>query len=138
MQKIKDTPNVTIFTIATGALQNELQDAYGQQGGLRRLDILQAQNQLQTIAKMTGGLYFSPLFEGALPDVFAQINNSIRNEYVLTYRPTNTKNDGSYRHIKVLLVDQEGKPLKMQDEKHHQLKYDVMARDGYKAALPVQ
>lgn len=138
MQKIKETPNVTIFTIGTGALRNELRDAYGQQGGLQRLDILQAQNQLQTMAKMTGGLYFNPLFEGALPDIFAQINNSIRNEYVLTYRPTNTKNDGSYRHIKVLLVDQEGKPLKMQDEKHHQLKYDVIARDGYNAALPVQ
>lgn len=138
MTKIKDTPNVTIFTIGTGALSNELGDAYGQQSGLQRLDVLQAQNQLQTMAKMTGGLYFNPLFEGALPDIFAQINNSIRNEYVLTYRPTNTKNDGGYRHIKVVLVDNEGKPLKMQDEKKHQLKYSVIARDGYKAALPVQ
>lgn len=138
MDKIKATPNVTIFTIGTGALQNELRDAYGQQGPMQRLDMLQAQNQLQTMAKMTGGLYFDPLFEGALPDVFAQINNSIRNEYVLTYRPTNTKNDGGYRHIRVLLVDKEGKPLKMQDEKGHPLKYTVIARDGYRAKLPVE
>ena len=138
MDKIKATPNVTIFTIGTGALQNELRDAYGQQGPMQRLDMLQAQNQLQTMAKMTGGLYFDPLFEGALPDVFAQINNSIRNQYVLTYRPTNTKNDGGYRHIKVLLVDKEGKPLKMQDEKGRPLKYTVIARDGYRAKLPVE
>jgi VWFA-related protein len=138
MVKIKNTPNVTIFTIGTGALQNELRDDYGRQGPIERMDVLQAQNQLRTIAKMTGGLYFDPLFQGALPDVFAQINNSIRNQYVLTYRPTNTKNDGSYRHIKVLLVDNEGKPLHMQDEKKHSLKYTVIARDGYKAKLPVE
>lgn len=138
MMKIKNTPNVTIFTIGTGALVNELRDAYGAQGPLERMDVLQAQNQLRTIAKMTGGLYFDPLFQGALPDVFAQINNSIRNEYVLNYRPTNAKNDGSYRHIKVLLVDNEGKPLQMQDEKKHALKYTVIARDGYQAKLPVE
>ena len=138
MVKIKNTPNVTIFTIGTGALVNELRDDYGAQGPIERMDVLQAQNQLRTIAKMTGGLYFDPLFQGALPDVFAQINNSIRNQYVLTYRPTNTKNDGSYRHIKVLLVDNEGKPLHMQDEKKHSLKYTVIARDGYKAKLPVE
>jgi VWFA-related protein len=138
MAKIKNTPNVTIFTIGTGALVNELRDAYGAQGPIERMDVLQAQNQLRTIAKMTGGLYFDPLFQGALPDVFAQINNSIRNQYALTYRPTNAKNDGSYRHIKVLLVDNEGKPLQMQDEKKHPLKYTVIARDGYKAKLPVE
>ena len=53
---------------------------------------------------------FSPIFQGELPDVFSQINDSIRNQYVLTYRPTNNKNDGSYRKIKVLLVDNEGHP----------------------------
>ena len=87
---------------------------------------------------MTGGLSFSPLFQGELPDDFAQINNSIRNQYVLTYRPTNTKNDGTYRRIKVVLMDNEGHPLQMQDEKGHPLKYSVIARDGYKAQLPVQ
>ena len=66
---------------------------------------------------MTGGLSFSPIFQGELPDNFGQINNSIRNQYVLTYRPTNNKNDGSYRKFKVLLVDNEGHPLQMQDEK---------------------
>ena len=100
---------------------------------MRELNYLQAQNQLKTFAAMTGGLSFSPLFQGELPDDFAQINNSIRNQYVLTYRPTNTKNDGSYRKIKVLLVDNEGHPLQMQDEKGKPLKYSVIARDGYNA-----
>ena len=100
---------------------------------MRQLDYLQAQNQLKTFASMTGGLSFSPIFQGELPDIFAQINNSIRNQYILTYRPTNNSNDGSYRKVKVSLVDNEGKPLQMQDEKHKPLKYSIIARDGYNA-----
>ena len=134
LAKVKATPNVTIFTIGTGALINEM----GGGGGMRELNYLQAQNQMKTFAAMTGGLSFAPLFQGELPDDFNQINASIRNQYLLTYRPTNPANDGSYRKIKVVLVDNEGHPLQMQDEKGKPLKYSVIARDGYNAALPVQ
>ena len=48
------------------------------------------------------------------------------------------KNDGSYRKVKVLLVDNEGHPLRMQDEKGKPQKYSVIARDGYNAKLPVE
>ena len=134
LAKVKATPNVTIFTIGTGALLNEL----GAGGGMRELNYLQAQNQMKTFAAMTGGLSFAPIFQGELPDDFAQINNSIRNQYVLTYRPTNPTNDGSYRKIKVVLVDNEGHPLQMQDEKGKPLKYSVIARDGYNAKRAVE
>ncbi len=139
LAKIKATPNVTIFTIGTGAFVNEMYGGRGGMGGaIRDLNYLQAQNQLKTFASMTGGMSFSPIFQGELPDIFSQINDSIRNQYVLTYRPTNNKNDGSYRKIKVLLVDNEGHPLQMQDEKHKPLKYSVIARDGYKAKQQVE
>jgi VWFA-related protein len=138
LAKIKATPNVTIFTIGTGALVREMADASGAMGPVTRLDYLQADNQMKTFAAMTGGMSFNPMFQGALPEIFAQINDSIRNQYVLTYRPTNNKNDGTYRKIKVNLVDNEGHPLQMQDEKHKPLKYSVIARDGYRAKLPVE
>src|ERR1700733_2852423 len=139
LAKVKTTPNVTIFTIGTGAFLNEVGGGRGGMGGgMRDLDYLQAQNQLKTFASMTGGLSFSPVFQGELPDIFAQINDSIRNQYVLTYRPTNNKNDGSYRKVKVLLVDNEGHPLRMQDEKGKPQKYSVIARDGYNAKPPVE
>ncbi len=139
MAKIKATPNVTIFTVETGAFLNEMYGGRGGlSGGMRDLNYLQAENQMKTFASMTGGLSFSPVFEGALPDVFADINNSIRNQYVVSYRPTNTKNDGTYRRVQVLLVDNEGHPLQMQDEKHKPVKYTVITRDGYRAKLPVE
>jgi hypothetical protein len=81
---------------------------------------------------------FFPRFEAEMPEIFTQINQSIRNQYVLTYRPSNTKLDGTYRRLRVELVDEEGHPLRMEDEKHKPLKYDIISRDGYKASEPVQ
>ena len=56
----------------------------------------------------------------------------------LIYRPSNAMQDGSYRKLRVELVDDEGQPLRMQDEKHKQLKYDIIARDGYRAKQEVE
>jgi VWFA-related protein len=134
MKKISATPDVTIFTVSTGGLVRAMSSG----SGPRHMDYLQADNEMKTIAAMTGGMHFQPVFQGELPDIFGQINESIRNQYVLTYKPTNTKNDGSYRKVKVYLVDNEGKPMRMQDEKGKPLKYSVVARDGYKAKLPVE
>jgi VWFA-related protein len=138
MAKIKATPNVTIYTISTGGLARELSDARGGMSGSTRMNYLQADNQMRTFAQMTGGASYQPLFQGELPDIFSQINESIRTQYVLTYKPTNSTNDGTYRKVKIYLVDNEGKPLKMQDEKGKPLKYSIIARDGYRAKLPVE
>lgn len=139
LQKIKATPNVTIFAVGTGQFARIVSEGRGfGGGGSREIDYLQADNQLSSFARMTGGQAFFPRFEGEMPDIFHEINDSIRNQYALTYRPTNSKQDGTYRKIQVELVDDEGNPLRMQDEKHKPLKYDVIARDGYRAKLPVE
>jgi len=138
LQKIKATPNVTIFSVGTGQTVRMMADAAGMMGPIRNLDYLQADNQMTTFARMTGGQAFFPRFAGEMPDIFHQINDTIRSQYELTYKPTNAKQDGTYRKLRVELVDNEGQPLKMQDEKHHPLKYDVIARDGYKAKNEVE
>ena len=138
LAKIKATPNVTIFSVGTGQAARITGNA--RQGGMfgpKEIDYLQADNQMSTFARMTGGMSFFPRFQGEMPDIFHSINDSIRNQYVLTYSPTNAKQDGSYRKIRVELVDNEGQPLKMQDEKKHPMKYDIIARDGYKAKQQV-
>jgi VWFA-related protein len=139
LAKIKATPDVTIYTISTGGFAREMGEARGGGGfGSTHMDYLQGDNEMRTFAQMTGGVNYKPIFQGELPDIFTQINESIRNQYVLTYKPTNTKNDGAYRKVKVYLVDKEGRPLKMQDEKGRPVKYSIVARDGYRAQLPVQ
>ncbi len=138
LQKIKATPNVTIFSIGTGQTARIMADGRGGMGPIREMDYLQADNQMTTFARMTGGQAFFPRFVGEMPDIFHQINDSIRNQYVLSYHPTNTKQDGTYRKLRVELVDNEGHPLRMQDEKHKPLKYDIIARDGYRAKQEVE
>ncbi len=140
LQKVKSTRDVTIFCVGTGQTARLTGNA-GQGGGVfapHEIDYLQADNQLSTFARMTGGRAFFPRFEGEMPDIFHEINNSIRNQYALSYRPTDAKQDGTYRKIRVELVDGEGHPLQMQDEKHHNLKYDIVARDGYRAKQEVE
>lgn len=136
LQKIKATPNVTIFTVGTG--QNIRLQAEGHMGPIRELDYLQADNQMTTFARMTGGMAFFPRFTGEMPEIFHTINDTIRNQYQITYRPTNSAQDGTYRKLRVELVDAEGQPLRIQDEKHKPLKYDVIARDGYRAKPKVE
>jgi VWFA-related protein len=139
LAKIKATPNVTIFTMSTGGFVRAMTEGRGGMGAqIRDMNYLQADNEMTTFARMTGGMHFEPRFEGELPEDFAAINESIRNQYVLTYSPTNTKQDGTYRKLRVELVDNEGHPLRMQDEKHKPLKYDIIARDGYKAKQQVE
>ncbi len=138
MKKIRDTQNVTVYGISTGGLARTLADSRGGMDSIARMDYLQADNEMRTFANMTGGKAYFPRFQGELPDIFREINSSIRNQYVLSYRPSNTQQDGTYRKIKVELVDREGLPLQMSDEKGKKLKYTVTARDGYRAHMPVE
>ncbi len=139
MQKVKNTPDITIFAISTGgALRAMTEGGPGFNQQLRDLDYAQADNQMKTFAKMTGGMYFQPRFQAEMPEIFANINSAIRSKYELIYHPSDAKQDGTYRRLRVELVDDEGKPLRMQDEKHKPLKYDIIARDGYRARQEVE
>lgn len=139
MQKVKSTPDVTIFTVSTGGLARAMTEGRGGIGGaMRDMDYLQADNQMRTFAKITGGMAFFPRFVGEMPDIFSSINQNIRSKYQLVYHPTNAKQDGTYRKLRVELVDEEGHPLRIQDEKHKPLKYDILAREGYRARQEVE
>ena len=139
-QKVKNTPDITIFTVSTGGALRAMTE--GRSGSwdaqMRDMDYLQADNEMKTFAKMTGGMAFFPRFTGEMPDIFADINKNIRSKYQLIYHPTDPKQDGTYRKLRVELVDDEGHPLRMQDDKHKPLKYDIIARDGYKARQEVE
>jgi VWFA-related protein len=138
LAKIKATPNVTIFSIGTGQFAREMSEASGRMGGMTSVTYAQADNQMSTFARMTGGQSFFPLFQGALPDIFKDINQQIRSEYIISYQPANKALDGTYRKLHVELVDNEGHPMKMQDEKGKPLKYSIIARDGYTAKRQVE
>jgi hypothetical protein len=105
---------------------------------MRDIDYLQADNEMKTFASVTGGMWFAPRFAGEMPEIFSTINQNIRSKYQLVYHPTDAKQDGTYRKLRVELVDEEGQPLRIQDEKKKPLKYDIIARDGYRAKQEVE
>jgi VWFA-related protein len=139
LKKVKESHDITIFTVSTGgALRAMTEGGGGMRSQMREMDNLQADNEMRTFASMTGGMSFFPRFTGELPDIFNEINQNIRAKYELVYHPSNPKQDGTFRKLRVELVDDEGQPLRMQDEKHKPLKYDIIARDGYRAKQEVE
>jgi VWFA-related protein len=139
MKKIKDTKDVTIFPVSVGFIVREYCETHqcGYTHGIGipvdRMDYLQGDNEMKTFAAMTGGRAYFPRFEGELPELFGDISNDIRNQYSLSYHPSNTKLDGTYRKLKVQVVAPDGAPLKVKDQKGKDVKIDVVARDGYTA-----
>jgi VWFA-related protein len=138
-KRVKASRDITIYTISTDGLFEALtQGSGGMMGGMRDMTFLQADNEMKSYSDMTGGMHFEPRFLGELPDDVRAINETIRAKYELIYHPTNPKQDGTFRKIHVELVDDEGQPLRMQDEKKKQLKFDIITRDGYRAQQEVE
>jgi VWFA-related protein len=139
MKKIKATKDVTIFPISVGFIVREYCEVHrcGYTHGMgipvNNMDYLQGDNEMRTFAAMTGGRAYFPRFEGELPELFGDITRDIRNEYSLSYSPTNTKLDGTYRKLKVQVVAPDGGQLKIKDQKGKDVKIEVVARDGYTA-----
>lgn len=97
------------------------------------IDTLQARNALQTFANYSGGQAFFPRFEGELPGIYQQVAGQLRTQYSVGFVPTNAARDGKFHKLKVELVDDQGNPLRIVDQKGKQVKYRVVARDGYYA-----
>ena len=132
LKKVKAAQNITIYTVSTGGFAR----AMSRRGD--SLTYLQGDNQMKTFSSLTGGASYFPRFSGEMPDIFKEINENIRSKYELVYRPTNAKQDGTYRKLRVELVGDEGEPLRIQDEKHKPLKYDIITREGYRAKQEVE
>jgi VWFA-related protein len=130
---------VPIYAIGLMQTLRELMDAAGYMGPLARLDFLQADNQMRTFAKETGGLSFFPRFYGEFPSIFQNISQALRNEYTLGYHPTNTARDGKFRKLKVELVNPAtNEPLRIVNEKGKPIKYQIIAKAGYTAPREVE
>lgn len=122
---------VPIYPIGMMQMLRELADARGYLGPIARMDFLQADNALRTFAQYSGGRAFFPRFYGEFPGIFGTISGHMRNQYTLGYSSSNSARDGKFRKIKVELVDETGKPLKIVNQKGKDVKYTVYAKSGY-------
>jgi VWFA-related protein len=76
---------------------------------------------LKKLSEETGGKPFFPLKIQDLSSSFLDIHDELRSQYQIGYRPTNAKQDGTFRRIRVDLADR---------------RYKARARTGYYMPKP--
>jgi VWFA-related protein len=130
IRRIKES-DTTIFSV--GVAEAEYQSAETQLSGGNSLSYLQAKNQLQNFAKLTGGTAWFPRFEGEIPEIFRSVATFLRSQYRLGFSPANLKHDGKYHKLKVEIVRPDGSPLIVTNPKGKKQKPEVFTREGYTA-----
>ena len=130
---------VPIYAIGIMQALREWMDARGGMGAIQRLDFLQADNQMRTFARETGGQSYFPRFFGEFPNIYRAIHEALRSQYAITYASSNQAKDGKFRKIAVQLVNPAtNEPLRIVDEKGKPMKYTVIAKPGYNAPKEVE
>jgi VWFA-related protein len=130
LRRIKQS-DVSIFSV--GVAEAEYLRAETQFSGGASLSYLQAKNQLQTFAKLTGGTAWFPRFEGEIPGIFKSVATFLRSQYRIGFSPSNLAHDGRYHKLKVEIVRPDGTPLIVTNPKGKRQKPIVYAREGYTA-----
>src|ERR1700683_2803767 len=126
LKRLKNT-DVTIFCVGIG---EELFVRSIRDGGVA---YLQAKNQLNTFARLTGGFTWFPRFDADLPGIFQSVTAFLRNQYTIGFVPSNPARDGKYHKLKVEALDDKGNPMTVNDKKGKPKKVIVYAREGYTA-----
>lgn len=138
-RKVVQNAGIPIYTIGLMQWIREWMDSRNMMGAIQRMDFLQADNQMRTFAKESGGQSFFPRFYGEFPSIYGAIHQAMRNQYNLIYQPTNQERNGAFRRIEVQLVNPAtGEPLRVVDEKGKPIKYSIIAKRGYNAPRPVE
>jgi len=67
--------------------------------GLKVLD--QSEENLEQLARATGGRLYKPLTFDALESTYAEVADELRHQYALYFTPLNKARDGSFRKVRV-------------------------------------
>ncbi len=65
----------------------------------------EGQELLGSLAEESGGRHYAVEYLTDLPDVAGRIGSELRNQYILGYRPTDSRRDGKYHRVQVKLVE---------------------------------
>ncbi len=106
IRKVLDDQGPIIYTI--GIL--------GDEPGIKR-----AKRALQSLSDQTGGVAFFPKDLAEVDEISSEVARDIRNQYSITYKPTNPRANGGYRKVRVEARAQGYKDLQ------------ARTRDGYYA-----
>ena len=78
---------------------------------------------LRKVSDKTGGRAFIPSSSADLTNAFSQIDQELRSQYLIAYSPTNKNRDGTYRRVRIEVLNPELRKQKLQ----------LLYRQGYYA-----
>src|SRR6516165_5073081 len=109
--------NVVIYTISTSTQWIQLSQTNPNKAAERKMHLTEGDEILKDLAEQTGGRAFFPYHVDDLSQSFQDIGDELRNQYTITYSPTNFVANGKYHKIKIEIPNHNG--------------YQVRARRGY-------
>jgi Ca-activated chloride channel family protein len=109
--------NVVIYTISTSTQWIQLSQTDPSKAANRKMHLTEGDEILKTLAEDTGGRAFFPYHVDDLNQSFQDIGDELRNQYTITYSPSNFVANGKYHRIKIEIPNHNG--------------YQVRARRGY-------
>jgi len=109
--------NVVIYSISTSTQWIQLSQTDPSKLANRKMHLTEGDEILKDLAEETGGRVFFPYHVDDLNQSFQDIGDELRNQYTITYSPSNFIANGKYHKIKIEIPNHNG--------------YQVRARKGY-------
>jgi Ca-activated chloride channel homolog len=109
--------NVVIYTVSTSTQWIQLSQTDPSKAANRKMHLTEGDEILKNLAEETGGRAFYPYHIDDLNQSFQDIGDELRNQYTITYSPSNFVANGKYHRIKIEIASHNG--------------YQVRARRGY-------
>src|ERR1700757_4627599 len=100
--------NVVIYTISTSTQWIQLSQTNPSKLANRKMHLTEGDQILKDLADETGGRAFFPYHVDDLNQSFQDIGDELRNQYTITYSPTNFIANGRYHKIKIELPNRNG------------------------------
>lgn len=109
--------SVVIYAISTSTQWIQLSQTDPNKLANRKNHLTEGDEILKDLAEETGGRAFFPYHVDDLDQSFQDIGDELRNQYSISYNPTNSILDGRYHKIRIETPDHKG--------------YQIRARRGY-------
>ena len=100
--------NVVIYTISTSTQWIQLSQTDPSKLASRKMHLTEGDQILKDLADETGGRAFFPYHVDDLNQSFQDIGDELRNQYTITYSPSNFVANGRYHKIKIELPNHNG------------------------------
>jgi Ca-activated chloride channel family protein len=130
--KILRESSVPVYAIGLGAALRGVASVYGKTGPVVRIDWNKGDNNLQEIARASGGRHYAPESTLGLTAIYDDILENLRMRYVITYKMSSAVDLNSPRTIRVELVNPKtGKPLQIVDANGKVITPNVIVEGRY-------